>query len=234
MHRTVIAMFALLSVVACVAPEAPPLRFRPRFVAQRSNARFARLEEAPPAAEEPSSGESPSTGYQYPKPTSSGYQYPKPDQAFPLPGEDGPTEVGPETTTAGTEVTTSAAPEDYEDSTGAAEDSNNGANSTNGAPTDVAAKDAQRSRLQQQVNRQPIRLTLAQRLEETEPDREPTVVTGQQPVRPVYLINLPESTLQQLILLSNPQPTLQLAPVGPQLAPTAVLLSDLDYLYTKK
>ncbi|XP_052863373.1 uncharacterized protein LOC128270010 [Anopheles cruzii] len=232
MHRTVIAMFALLAVVACVTAEAPALRFRPRFVAQRSNARFARLEEAPaasPPAEEPSSGESPSTGYQYPKPTSSGYQYPKPDQAFPLPGEDGPTEVAPETTTAGTEATatTSAAPEDYEDSTGAAEDSTNGANPT-GAPTDVPAKDAQRKRLQQQVNRQPIRLTLAQaRLEETEADREPTVVNRQQPVRPVYLINLPESALQQLILLSNPQPTLQLAP-------TTVLLSELDYVYTKK
>uniref|UniRef100_A0A182RMR8 DUF4794 domain-containing protein n=1 Tax=Anopheles funestus TaxID=62324 RepID=A0A182RMR8_ANOFN len=228
MIRTAV-LFALVAVVAAE----PPLRFRPRaaFGVQRPNSRFARLEEAPPAQQEP-------TGYNYPKPMSSGYHYPKPDQAFPLPGEEIPpavtTEAAPGTATttvpqeeqsATTEssdaVTTTAAYEDYEDSTASLE------------PTADSDTNSKLRRRQQLSARRPAPLTLfnrqSQRLEEL-----PAVFVDaqqeQQLTRPVYLINLPESTLQQLVLLNNAQLAgLQLAP-----QPTAVYLSELDYIYKKK
>ncbi|XP_003435993.2 uncharacterized protein LOC11175967 [Anopheles gambiae] len=237
MTRTVIVLFALVAVVAAE----PPLRFRPRaasFAVQRPNVRFARLEDAPPAAEQPA-------GYHYPKPMSAGYHYPKPDQAFPLPGEEMPpaftTEQAPaaETTTPVQEeqstttessdtMTTTAAYEDYEDATGAPEPT---ADDTN-----VSAK----LRRRQQLNaRRPAPLTLvnrpSQRLEElpaavyvADQEQQQQQQVVQQ--RPVYLISLPESTLQQLVLLNNAQLAgLQVAP-----QPTAVYLSELDYIYKKK
>uniref|UniRef100_A0A182UI26 DUF4794 domain-containing protein n=1 Tax=Anopheles melas TaxID=34690 RepID=A0A182UI26_9DIPT len=233
MTRTVIVLFALVAVVAAE----PPLRFRPRaasFAVQRPNARFARLEDAPPAAEQPA-------GYHYPKPMSAGYHYPKPDQAFPLPGEEMPpaftTEQAPaaETTTLVQEeqstttessdtMTTTAAYEDYDDATAAPE------------PTADDTNASAKLRRRQQLNaRRPAPLTLvnrlSQRLEELPAavyvaDQEQQVVQQ----RPVYLISLPESTLQQLVLLNNAQLAgLQVAP-----QPTAVYLSELDYIYQKK
>uniref|UniRef100_A0A182M5A6 DUF4794 domain-containing protein n=1 Tax=Anopheles culicifacies TaxID=139723 RepID=A0A182M5A6_9DIPT len=224
-----VVLFALVAVVAAE----PPLRFRPRagFGVQRSNSRFARLEEAPPAQQEPA-------GYNYPKPMSSGYHYPKPDQAFPLPGEEMPpaftTEATPsaETTTVPQEeqptttessepMTTTAAVDDYEDSTAPLE------------PEAESDTNAKLRRRQQLSARRPVPLTLfnrpSQRLENL-----PAVYVDeqqeQQLARPVYLINLPESTLQQLVLLNNAQLAgLQLAP-----QPTAVYLSELDYIYKKK
>ncbi|XP_035897254.1 uncharacterized protein LOC118505500 [Anopheles stephensi] len=227
MIRTVV----LCALVALVAAE-PPLRFRPRaaFGVQRPNTRFARLEEAPPAPQEPA-------GYNYPKPMSSGYHYPKPDQAFPLPGEEMPpsftTEPAPaaETTTQAQEeqptttessdaVTTTAAYEDYEDSTAALEPA---------ADSDTSAKLRRR---QQLSARRPAPLTLINRQSQRLEDLPAVYVNEQQEqqlVRPVYLINLPESTLQQLVLLNNAQLAgLQLAP-----QPT-VYLSELDYIYKKK
>ncbi|XP_053660386.1 uncharacterized protein LOC128709416 [Anopheles marshallii] len=222
----------LFALVALVAAE-PPLRFRPRaaFGVQRPNARFARLEEAPPAQQEPA-------GYNYPKPMSSGYHYPKPDQAFPLPGEEMPPaftteaapgaatttvpqEEQPATTESSDSVTTTAAYEDYEDTAAPLE------------PTADSNTSAKLRRRQQLSARRPVPLTLfnrqSQRLEDL-----PAVLVDQQPdqqlARPVYLINLPESTLQQLVLLNNAQLAgLQLAP-----QPTAVYLSELDYIYKKK
>uniref|UniRef100_A0A182VZ07 DUF4794 domain-containing protein n=1 Tax=Anopheles minimus TaxID=112268 RepID=A0A182VZ07_9DIPT len=228
MYRAVV-LFALVAVVTAE----PPLRFRPRagFGVQRPNSRFARLEEAPPAQQEPA-------GYNYPKPMSSGYHYPKPDQAFPLPGEGMPpgftTEATPsgETTTVAQEeqptttesseaMTTTATIDDYEDSTASLE------------PVADSDTNAKLRRRQQLSPRRPAPLTLfnrqSQRLEEL-----PAVFVEeqqeQQLTRPVYLINLPESTLQQLVLLNNAQLAgLQLAP-----QPTAVYLSELDYIYKKK
>ncbi|XP_050070981.1 uncharacterized protein LOC126558934 [Anopheles maculipalpis] len=238
MMRTVV-LFVLVAVVAAE----PPLRFRPRaaFGVQRPNTRFARLEEAPPAQQEPA-------GYNYPKPMSSGYHYPKPDQAFPLPGEEMPpaftTEAAPgaETTTPAQEeqptttepsdaMTTTAAYEDYEDSTAALE------------PTADANTSAKLRRRQQLSARRPAPLTVinrqAQRLENLPAVYVNEQQEQQQLARPVYLLNLPESTLQQLVLLNNAQLAgLQLAAqptAGLQLAsqPT-VYLSELDYIYKKK
>uniref|UniRef100_A0A182NCE6 DUF4794 domain-containing protein n=1 Tax=Anopheles dirus TaxID=7168 RepID=A0A182NCE6_9DIPT len=221
----------LVALVALVVAE-PPVRFRPRVTfgvqqqqQQRPNTRFARLEEAPPAQQQPA-------GYHYPKPTSAGYHYNKPDQAFPLPGEEIPPAVTtteqsvPETTTTAqaeqpstTEsaetMTTTAVYEDYEDTTAALEPTGDSDTSAKLRRRPAAPSSALINRLQRQ------------RLE------EPTVTIDeqqQQLVRPVYLINLPESTLQQLVLLNNAQLAgLQLAP-----QPTAVYLSELDYIYNKK
>uniref|UniRef100_A0A182K062 DUF4794 domain-containing protein n=1 Tax=Anopheles christyi TaxID=43041 RepID=A0A182K062_9DIPT len=230
MMRTIV-LFALVAVVVVAEP---PLRFRPRavFGVQRPNARFARLEEAPPAQEQPA-------GYHYPKPMSSGYHYPKPDQAFPLPGEEMPpaftteqaptaetTEVSVQeeqtTTESNDSMTTTAAYEDYEDATAALE------------PTADANTSAKLRRRQQLNARRPAPLTLArrqsQRLEELPSALYVDEQEQQQLHRPVYLINLPESTLQQLVLLNNAQLAgLQVAP-----QPTAVYLSELDYIYKKK
>uniref|UniRef100_A0A182QS86 DUF4794 domain-containing protein n=1 Tax=Anopheles farauti TaxID=69004 RepID=A0A182QS86_9DIPT len=224
MSRCLVLLFTLVALVVAE----PPLRFRSRVafgVQQRPNTRFARLEEAPPAEQQPA-------GYHYPKPTSAGYHYNKPDQAFPLPGEEIPppaatteqtvsetTTVQEEqpTTTESTEtMTTTVADEDYEDSTAALE------------PTDDSNTGAKLRR------RPSARLTLVNRLQRQRLE-EPTVTVDeqqqQQLVRPVYLINLPESTLQQLVLLNNAQlqAGLQLAP-----QPTAIYLSELDYIYKKK
>ncbi|XP_052890904.1 uncharacterized protein LOC128299088 [Anopheles moucheti] len=215
----------LFALVALVAAEAP-LRFRSRaaFGVQRPNSRLARLEDAPPVQQQPA-------GYNYPKPTSSGYHYPKPDQAFPLPGEEMPpaftTEAAPgvETTTAVPQeeqpattessdaVTTTATYDDYEDTAAPLEP-------TADSNTSAKLRRRQHSSL---FNRQ------SQRLEDL-PAVSVDQPQDQQLARPVYLINLPESTLQQLVLLNNAQLAgLQLAP-----QPTAVYLSELDYIYKKK
>uniref|UniRef100_A0A182PKK1 DUF4794 domain-containing protein n=1 Tax=Anopheles epiroticus TaxID=199890 RepID=A0A182PKK1_9DIPT len=228
----------LFALVAMVVAE-PPLRFRSRAafgVQQRPNARFARLEEASPAPEQPAGG------YHYPKPMSSDYHYPKPDQAFPLPGEEMPpaftTEQAPsaETTTQEQEqptstessdamTTTVAYEEDYEDSTAALEPV---------AEPGTSAKLRRRQQLNAAIRPAPLAPLLArqrQRLEEL-----PAVYVSEQEQtqllqRPVYLINLPESALQQLVLLNSAQ--LAGLQVAPQPA-TPVYLSELDYIYKKK
>ncbi|XP_053670613.1 uncharacterized protein LOC128720936 [Anopheles nili] len=221
MYRTVV-LFALLSVLVTAEP---PLRFRSRavFSGQRPNSRFARLESAPQQQD----AQPAAAGYDYPKPMSSGYHYPKPDQAFPLPGEEMPpaftTEATPETmttTVAAQEeqdvVTTTAAYEDYED---------NAATLEPAPESDPSAK--LRRRPQAVSGRRPAPLTLASRFNQRLEERNSL---PQQPLQPVYLVNLPEPALQQLILLNNAQLAgLQLAP-----QPTAVYLSELDYVYKKK
>ncbi|XP_035774943.1 uncharacterized protein LOC118457453 [Anopheles albimanus] len=254
MHRAalIISTFALVALAsfAGVSAEAP-LRFRPRasarFGAQRPNGRFARLEEAPAQEVQPgdsvdaSSGSS--DGYHYPKPMSAGYNYPKPDQAFPLPGEQPaetestPTEAPTTTGAAGEQdqATTTVDPGvegsgDYDDATAApaVDDS---------LEATTAATSAKLRRRQQLVSN-PIRYTqYSQRLEQLQELAAPGSTPIAQPLqpavqRPVYLINLPESALQQLLLLNSPlvaQPTIQLAP-----EPATVLLSELDYVYKKK
>ncbi|XP_058117546.1 uncharacterized protein LOC131289293 [Anopheles ziemanni] len=237
----VVFLFALLAV----ATAEPPFRFRSRAAfpgVQRPNARFARLEEQPQQQPQPAE-EQPSTGYQYPKPMSSGYHYPKPAQPFPLPGEDSTTGAAPVTTTAAAtdEPTTTVEPpasttvafEDYEESTDA-------------EATPTEATNAKLRRRPQQLNGpSPIRLSLGpaqyrqqpqqyllnQRLEQ--PATLP-VATVDDALRPVYLINLPESTLQQLILLNGAQLQQQQQPLQVIPQPTAVYLSELDYIYKKK
>ncbi|XP_050087906.1 uncharacterized protein LOC126572551 [Anopheles aquasalis] len=250
MHRaTLISAFALVAIASFTGASAEaPLRFRqraaaPRFVPQRPNGRFARLEEAPAQAEQQpgaaaaaaagDSVDASSDGYHYPKPVSSGYNYPKPDQAFPLPGEqpvetesEAPTEAPTTPGDTQDQATTTADPVegsgDYDEPT-AAPAVDDSLEATTVASADTATN-AKLRRRQQLVN--PIRYTqFSQRLEQPV---QPTIQ------RPVYLINLPESTLQQLLLLNSPlavaaQPTIQLAP-----EPATVLLSELDYVYKKK
>ncbi|KFB37404.1 AGAP013300-PA-like protein [Anopheles sinensis] len=241
----VLFLFALLAV----ATAEPPFRFRSRAAfpgVQRPNARFARLEEQPQQQQPQPAEEQPSTGYHYPKPMSSGYHYPKPDQAFPLPGEDSTTEAAPEpvtttaaaaeepTTTVEPPASTTVAFEDYEEST-----------DVEVAPTE--ATNAKLRRRPQQLNgpspirlssfgpaqyrQQPQQYLLNQRLEQ--PATLP-VATVDDALRPVYLINLPESTLQQLILLNSAQLQQQQQPLQVIPQPTAVYLSELDYIYKKK
>uniref|UniRef100_A0A182J596 Uncharacterized protein n=1 Tax=Anopheles atroparvus TaxID=41427 RepID=A0A182J596_ANOAO len=243
MNRAVF-LFALLAV----ATAEPPLRFRSRaaFGVQRPNARFARLEEQPQQQPQPAQ-EEPGAGYHYPKPMSSGYHYAKPDQPFPLPGETPSTEAAqPETTTAAAEepqpTTTESAPptttnafEDYDDATPAVE------------PAEEAPNAKLRRRPQQLNGPSPIRFSLgpAQYRQQQQQQRQQFLRNQrlEQPIlssatvdaapRPLYLINLPESTLQQLILLNNAQQQqLQQLQLIPQ--PTAVYLSELDYVYKKK
>ncbi|KAL9704358.1 hypothetical protein quinque_007876 [Culex quinquefasciatus] len=173
------------------------------------------------------------TGYDYPKP-SGGYAYPPPEQPFPLPEEPAATTtVAPTTTELPT--TTALPVDDYED------------NATEDPETETVEAEAVAGQLRAARLRQARRRNgLAARLQQLEGDDD----NQQQPQQPIYLVNIPESTLQRLLLLNEASAAypaqLKLAPVpaAPVAAPLQVApaplqtpqvyITDYGLVYAKK
>lgn len=177
-----VTMLALAAVVA-VSGE-PPVRYRQPF----GRGSFGRLQQDPSYARQ-------TAGYEYPKP--SGYSYPQPEQPFPLPEEEPPayTTVAPTTTAVPTTEfpTTTAAVDDYDD------------NATEDPETETVEAEARAvaARLRAARLRQAPRNSNRQRLGRLEAldNQQP----NQEQQRPIYLVNIPESTLQRLVLLNQAQ-----------------------------
>lgn len=223
-------LLALASVfvlaVATVSGE-PPVRYH-QF---RRGSSFGRLQQAPPSFARQVAD--PPQGYDYPKP-SGGYAYPPPEQPFPLPEEPAATTtVAPTTTELPT--TTALPVDDYED------------NATEDPETETVEAEAVAGQLRAARLRQARRRNgLAARLQQLEGDDD----NQQQPQQPIYLVNIPESTLQRLLLLNDASAAypaqLKLAPVpaAPVAAPLQVApaplqtpqvyITDYGLVYAKK
>lgn len=182
MNRFGFVVALALAAVVAVSGE-PPVRYRQPF-----SRGFGRLQQAPVFARQ-------TAGYDYPKP--SGYHYPEPEQPFPLPEEQQPsftTTYAPTTTVVPTTElpTTTAAVDDYDDN--ATEDPE----AETVEATAVAAR-LRAGRLRQAArrnnNRRPARLEALDSQQQQNQDQQ----------RPIYLVNIPESTLQRLVLLNQAQ-----------------------------
>lgn len=180
-----------LAVVVSVSGE-PPVRYRQPF-----SRGFGRLQQDPAFARQ-------TAGYEYPKPA--GYSYPQPEQPFPLPEEELPaytTTVAPTTTAVPTTElpTTTAAVDDYDDSV------------TEDPETETVEAEAVAARLRSARLRQAPRNSNRQRLGRLEAlDNQQQ---NQEQQRPIYLVNIPESTLQRLVLLNQAQVAAPVAAAAP-------------------
>lgn len=186
MNRFGFVVALALAAVVAVSGE-PPVRYRQPF-----SRGFGRLQQAPVFARQ-------TAGYDYPKP--SGYHYPEPEQPFPLPEEPTfTTTVAPTTTVVPTTElpTTTAAVDDYDDN--ATEDPEAETVEANAVAARLRAARQRSGQRSGQLRQAPRNNRLSARLEALDSQQQ-----DQDQQRPIYLVNIPESTLQRLVLLNQAQ-----------------------------